>query len=183
MRRSDTKTSKFLSLVLRHKPGTIGLVLDEAGWATITELVDKSRLAGVVLSEVLIRHVVAASDKQRFAISVDGTRIRANQGHSIPVDMSGQEAVPPDILYHGTARRNLTAILHQGIKRGNRYYAHLSSDEETARCVGQRHGYPVVLVVKAGDMHRDGFQFFLSANGVWLTEYVPRKYLKVQGEL
>jgi putative RNA 2'-phosphotransferase len=177
MRRSDTKISKFLSLVLRHKPDIIGLQLDESGWATITELIVKSRSAGVVLTEALIQQVVAGSDKQRFAISGDGTRIRANQGHSIPVDMSGQEAVPPEVLYHGTARSTISAILQQGIKRGNRLYVHLSSDIETARCVGQRHGHPVVVVVQAGNMHKDGFRFYLSENGVWLTEFVPSEYI------
>lgn len=179
MRRSDTKVSKFLSLVLRHKPEIIGLQLDEYGWAAIAELVEKSRLAGVMLNEAHVRKVVAASEKQRFAISVDGTRIRANQGHSIPVDMTSHEAVPTDFIYHGTAQSTLSAILHQGIKRGNRQFVHLSSDMETALRVGQRHGRPVVVVVQAGDMYRDGFRFFLSENGIWLTEFVPSRYLKV----
>lgn len=179
MRRCDTKTSKFLSLVLRHKPEIIGLQLDNNGWAVIAELVVKSRLVGVVLTETLIRQIVTSSDKQRFAISADGTRIRANQGHSIAVDMSAQEAVPPNILYHGTAESTLSVILHQGIKRGNRLYVHLSLDKETAHCVGKRHGHPAVLAVMAGNMHRDGLRFFLSENGVWLTECVPREYLKV----
>ena len=134
-----------------------------------------------MLTETLIRQVVAGSDKQRFAISDNGTHIRANQGHSIPIDMSTHESVPPEVLYHGTAKNSLSAILHQGIKHGNRIFVHLSSDEETAHSVGQRHGLPVVLVVLARDMHRDDFRFFMSKNGVWLTEYVPRGYFNKRG--
>jgi putative RNA 2'-phosphotransferase len=177
-----TKTSKFLSLVLRHKPDTIGLQIDKAGWASISELIEKARKAGVSLSPELIRRVVATNDKQRFSISSDGSRIRANQGHSIPVDLGLQEKKPPDFLYHGTATRNITAILKEGIKRGKRNFVHLSLDEETALMVGKRYGKPVVLIVQAGLMHRDGFQFNLSENGVWLAEYVPVGYIAMLKE-
>lgn len=179
---SLTKISKFLSLVLRHKPETIGLTLDGAGWVAISKIVDKSRSAGMVLNKAIIWQVVASCDKQRFAISSDRTRIRANQGHSIPVDIFGTPVVPPDLLYHGTARHNLTSILSEGIKRGNRLYVHLSQDKETARRVGQRHGHPIVLAVQTGTMHHNGFRFFLSENGVWLTEYVPGNYVLQEKE-
>jgi putative RNA 2'-phosphotransferase len=176
---SFTKISKFLSLVLRHKPDAIGLRLDKAGWASIAELVEKGRKAGVDLNPDLVHRIVATSDKQRFTISSDGKRIRANQGHTIPVDLGLRKTAPPELLYHGTSTRNLASICQDGIKRGKRNHVHLSPDVASALRVGRRHGTPVVLVVQAGQMHRDGFRFFLSENGVWLTEYVPAGYLAV----
>lgn len=169
--------SKFLSLILRHKPDIIGLPLDEAGWGNLDELMEKASKTGVQLSKERIRQAVAASDKQRFAISEDGLRIRANQGHSIVVDLGFEKAEPPELLYHGTASHNLAAIRQQGIVKGNRQYVHLSLDKESAEVIGKRHGKPIVLVVKAGCMHQDGFKFFLSANGVWLTDHVPHDYV------
>ena len=171
------KISKFLSLVLRHKPGDIGLRLDEAGWAEIAELVEKGSKAGVKITTELIRQVVANSDKQRFSISEDGLRVRANQGHSIAVDLGLEKVEPPRLLYHGTTIRNLAAIRQQGLIKGNRQYVHLSADKETAEMVGKRYGRPVVLTIKAGCMHRDGFSCYLSVNGVWLTDHVPAEYI------
>lgn len=175
---SDTKTSKFLSLILRHKPELIGLQLDASGWADIGELILKARKAGVNLTPGKIASVVATSDKRRFILSDDGSRIRANQGHSISVDLGLLPSQPPEFLFHGTAQRSLSGIKQNGIVSMNREFVHLSKDRKTALTVGKRHGSPVVLTVQAGKMHRDGFTFYLSENGVWLTEYVPTTYLE-----
>lgn len=172
-----TKISKFLSLVLRHKPGAIGLQLDQAGWASISELIEKAGKSGVRMTSELIRQVVATSDKQRFSISADGSRIRANQGHSVPVDLGLQATVPPERLYYGTAIRNLNVIRQENIRRGGRTHVHLSQDEATARNVGKRHGSPVVLTIMAREMAGVGFTFFRSVNGVWLTEWVPAEFI------
>jgi putative RNA 2'-phosphotransferase len=169
--------SKFLSLVLRHKPSAIGIELDAAGWVNITELVEKVCKSGLKLTAERIRQVVAVSDKQRFTISEDGLQIRANQGHSIPVDLGLEEAEPPLLLYHGTSSHNLASIRQQGLIKGKRQYVHLSRDKETATMVGKRYGKPVVLSIKTGCMYQDGFKFYLSANGVWLTDHVPTKYI------
>jgi putative RNA 2'-phosphotransferase len=176
---ATTKISKFISLVLRHKPETIGVKLDESGWLDITELIAMSRKSGVNLSSDLIRQIVTLSDKQRFSISDDGLRIRANQGHSIGVDLGLLKTVPPDLLYHGTAKQNLLLIRTQGLLKGKRQYVHLSPDFNCALRVGKRHGKAVVLVIDTARMHRMGFDFFLSINGVWLTDYVPAEYLKL----
>ncbi len=170
------RTSKFLSLVLRHEPEKIGLALDPQGWVAIDELLAKA--AGhLPLTAELLHEVVRTSDKQRFAISGDGTRIRANQGHSVPVELGLAAQVPPEQLYHGTATRFLDSIRRQGLLRGERHHVHLSADTDTAVKVGVRHGQPVVLVVQAGDMHRAGHAFFRSDNGVWLVEHVPPSFL------
>jgi putative RNA 2'-phosphotransferase len=172
-----TRFSKYLSLVLRHKPEAIGLKLDANGWTDINALIMGGRKKGMRLSRDLIQAVVRDSDKQRFAISQDGLRIRASQGHSIPVNLALPESVPPEILYHGTTKRSLAGIRREGIKPGIRIHVHLSPDAETAVKVGNRHGSPVVLRVRAGQMHRDGFHFLQSENGVWLTEWVPVEYI------
>jgi len=172
-----TPLSKFLSLVLRHKPEAIGVQLDGSGWADISDIVEKSRKAGVNLTTDLICNIVAASAKQRFAISEDGLKIRANQGHSLPVDLGLKTTKPPETLYHGTAGRNISSILHQGICKGNRQHVHLSLDSEGALKVGRRHGSPAVVVIAAVRMHEDGFNFFESDNGVWLTDHVPKEYI------
>lgn len=170
------RTSKFLSLVLRHEPEKIGLELDAQGWVSIDELLAKA--AGhLPLTAELLHEVVRTSDKQRFAISEDGTRIRANQGHSVPVELGLAAQVPPEQLYHGTATRFLDSIRRQGLLRGERHHVHLSADTDTAVKVGVRHGQPVVLVVQAGDMHQAGHAFFRSDNGVWLVEHVPPSFL------
>jgi putative RNA 2'-phosphotransferase len=178
MEKHLVRTSKFLSLVLRHQPQTIGLRLDEGGWARIDELIAKARGAGVRLTEELLREVVEKNDKKRFALSEDGLRIRASQGHSIRVSLDLDPAEPPEFLYHGTASRSVESIRESGLVRGRRNHVHLSKDERTAVAVGRRHGKPVVLVIKAGRMHSEGFQFFLSANGVWLTQEVPARYIE-----
>lgn len=171
------KTSKFLSLVLRHEPGKIGLVLDAAGWVAVDELLAACAAHGVKLDRALLETVVRQNDKQRFSFSADGTRIRANQGHSVEIELGYAPATPPELLYHGTATRFLASIRQQGLLKGARHHVHLSADVETATRVGQRHGQPVVLTVQAAAMVEDGFTFYLSANGVWLTEQVPVAYL------
>jgi putative RNA 2'-phosphotransferase len=171
------KTSKFLSLVLRHQPEKIGLKLDEAGWTPVDELLSRCRDHGVIITRDELREVVANNDKKRFSFNDDGLLIRANQGHSVEVDLGYEPALPPGILYHGTAERFLASIREQGLIKGRRHHVHLSADLETAEKVGRRHGKPVVIRVAAGRMHQDGIVFYLSANGVWLTEHIPVPYL------
>ena len=177
MDRHDVRISKFLSFVLRHRPDEIGLQLDPNGWASVAELMEKARAAGVVLDEQTIRRIVAQNEQQRFALSDDGTRIRANQGHSVEVDLKLEPVEPPEVLYHGTATRFLQEIRREGLRKMSRQYVHLSPDEPTAIKVGRRYGKVVVLKVKAGAMWRAGHRFYRSANGVWLTDAVPPEYL------
>ena len=171
------KTSKFLSLVLRHEPELIGITLDSAGWASVSDLLRACHDYGRRLTLEELREVVATNDKQRFSFSQDGQKIRANQGHSVSVELGYSPAVPPSILYHGTVERSLPSIREEGLKRGARHHVHLSPDEETARRVDGRRGKALILKVESGRMYRDGHEFFRSANGVWLTEHVPPEYL------
>jgi len=177
MEKSLVRTSKFLSLVLRHDPGKIGLRLDPAGWANVDELLSAAAASGTPIGRETLERVVAGNDKQRFAFSPDGTRIRASQGHSVDVDLGLQPRTPPEVLYHGTATRFVDSIREKGLHSASRAHVHLSADEATARAVGQRHGRPVVLTIAAGRMHRDGRPFFRSENGVWLTDEVPAEYI------
>jgi putative RNA 2'-phosphotransferase len=172
------RLSKFLSLVLRHEPEKIGIVLDANGWVAVDELLAAAAKAGVVLTLESLRRVVETNDKKRFAFSEDGRRIRASQGHSVEVDLDLAPTVPPEHLFHGTATRFLEPIRAEGLRPQSRRHVHLSPDEETAVKVGMRHGKPVVLQVAAGRMQREGHVFYLSANGVWLTENVPPEYLE-----
>ncbi|MER5789043.1 RNA 2'-phosphotransferase [Streptomyces sp. NPDC001980] len=174
--RRTVKVSKYLSKHLRHQPERIGLSLDEAGWVEIDTLLAAAAAHGFPVSREELDHVVAVNDKQRFAI--EGTRIRASQGHSIDVDLGLPSATPPPYLYHGTVARSLDAIRSEGLRPMNRHDVHLSADRETATRVGARRGRPVVLSVDAAAMHRDGHVFHLSANGVWLTRAVPTRYLR-----
>lgn len=175
------KISKFLSFVLRHKPEAIGLVLDEQGWANINELINKAHQSGevVALDINLLLAVVESSDKKRFAISDDGQRIRANQGHSVNVDLQLKPETPPEFLYHGTATRFLDSILEEGLKPQQRQHVHLSTDIKTATAVGQRYGKPVILKIKALLMHEQGFLFYRSENGVWLTNHISKRFLDI----
>ena len=177
MDRDLVRQSRFLSFVLRHDPGSIGLVLDAQGWADIGELVDKAQAHGQPLDLAGIARIVAESDKQRFALSPDGRRIRANQGHSVAIDLALSPQIPPDHLYHGTAERYLASIRATGLDARSRQHVHLSPDALTAIKVGSRHGKPVVLVVAAGAMHGEGHVFFRSDNGVWLTAAVPARFI------
>jgi putative RNA 2'-phosphotransferase len=175
------RVSKLLSFGLRHRPDELGLQLDAAGWSGVDQVLESLAAHGERVSvEDLreLRQLVATSDKQRFALSEDGRRIRANQGHSIAVELDLPPREPPPRLYHGTVDRFLDRIRAEGLLRGSRTHVHLSSDEGTARVVAsRRRGLPVILSVRAGEMHADGFPFYLSDNGVWLTGHVPSRYL------
>lgn len=168
------KVSKYLAKVLRHKPERIGLTLDAQGWARIDDII---RLSNNMMTRSEIDAVVSQNDKKRFAISDDGLYIRANQGHSITVDLELDPLEPPEILYHGTAVKNLDSIRHDGLLPMTRQHVHLSLDMQTAIKVGSRHGKPVVLAVQARPMHAAGQTFFCSANGVWLTDRVSPEHL------
>ncbi len=174
----NTALSKFLSLVLRHSPERIGLTLEHGGWASVPELIRLANTAGQPLTETLLHQVVAENDKQRFALTPDGAWIRANQGHSIHVDLGLDPVEPPEQLYHGTALRNLDAIRRDGLLPGRRQHVHLSPDERTAVEVGRRHGAPVALRIEAASMYEAGAEFFLSTNGVWLAQYVPARFIR-----
>ena len=180
MTKTDKGTSKYISLILRHKPEVIGITLDEHGWAEVDALI-----AGVSKTHPLdmniLERIVAEDEKQRYSFNEDHTLIRANQGHSIHVDVELKEVIPPDILYHGTGEKYTASIDVQGLIPKSRLYVHLSGDKETAHKVGQRHGRPVIYEVKSGEMHKDGFVFYRSVNGVWLTKSVPAKYLERVG--
>lgn len=169
--------SKFMSLVLRHKPEEIGLQLDENGWGRVDELISKMNVKGIIVDRDIINTVVATNDKKRFAFNADKTLIRASQGHSIEVELNLPEAVPPDILYHGTTEKYLENIFKEGLKSQSRQYVHLSITIETAKSVGSRHGKPVILSINARAMHQAGFKFYLSENKVWLTDSVPAEYI------
>lgn len=172
-----SRTSKFLSRILRHEPEAIGLSLRSEGWVLIDELLRALNRAGHPLTRAELEALVASNDKQRFTISEDGRRIRAAQGHSITVDLGLSAVSPPAVLYHGTTSANLDAIFAEGIQPGQRQYVHLSLDTDTAQLVGRRHGRAVVLRINAAAMHADGYEFFRADNGVWLTTSVPSSYL------
>ena len=172
----NNSTSKYISLILRHKPEAIGITLDEHGWANVDEL-----LAGVSRTHPLdmagLEEIVRTDEKQRYAFNADKTKIRANQGHSVPVDVELEAVTPPDILYHGTGEKYVESIEAQGLIPKTRLYVHLSGDYETAFQVGSRHGWPRIYQVYSGQMAAEGFIFYRSVNGVWLTKTVPLHYL------
>ncbi|YCM43979.1 RNA 2'-phosphotransferase [Verrucomicrobiaceae bacterium 227] len=177
MSQKNNKLSRTLSLVLRHDPGAINLTLDPEGWASVDELLACMTRYGKRIDLLTLQEIVAGSDKQRFRFSDDGQRIRANQGHSIQIDLQLEAQSPPDVLYHGTALRFMDAIEKEGLKKMARQHVHLSPDIRTAHAVGMRHGRPVILEIAARSLANHGFQFYLSENGVWLTEEVPPDYL------
>src|SRR5215469_443072 len=177
--KETVKTSKFLSLILRHEPERVGLKLDSAGWVNVDELLQAASRQGVSLTLDQLKQVVATNDKKRFAFSEDGNRIRASQGHSLEVDLQYKPQVPPDFLYHGTPERFVESIRATGLNKGQRHHVHLSPDTATASKVGQRRGRPVVLKIRAAEMHREGHIFYRSANNVWLVEHVPTRFIEV----
>lgn len=170
--------SKFLSLVLRHSPETIGLRLDENGWADVGELIEKCSKNGNSLNMELLEYVVENNDKKRFAFNEDKAKIRASQGHSISVELNLSEAEPSEFLFHGTVDKSLESIQKEGLQKMSRQHVHLSKDRETATKVGSRRGVPQILTVRSGEMFKDGFKFYLSENNVWLTDQVPAKYIE-----
>lgn len=174
-----TRLSKFLSYVLRHRPDAVGLELDEAGWVEVDVLIEAARAHGRALTREAVDEVVATSPKRRFALSADGRRIRANQGHSVPVSLGLEPLAPPETLFHGTVAAALEGIRARGLVRMERHHVHLSADRETAARVGGRRGRAIILEVRAQAMHRAGFVFFRSDNGVWLTDRVPLEYLEL----
>jgi putative RNA 2'-phosphotransferase len=174
-----TQISKFLSLVLRHKPEVVGLKLEEGGWIPVESLIEACKNHGKRFTLAELHETVETNDKKRFTFDERGQKIRATQGHSVAVEIGFEERVPPAVLYHGTAERNLESILENGLKKMARHHVHLSADTETARAVGARYGKPVILLVDAGRMFDKGFKFYVSANGVWLVDAVPPEFLKV----
>ena len=173
---SLNETSKYIALILRHKPEAIGITLDEHGWANVSELI-----AGISKTHpfdmAMLEQIVREDNKQRYSFNEDKTLIRANQGHSIPVDVELEEIQPPEELYHGTGLKYVASIDEQGLIPKSRLYVHLSADMETAKKIGQRHGKPVIYVVHSGEMYRDGYLFYRSVNGVWLTKQVPIQFM------
>lgn len=172
-----TSISKYLSLVLRHDPAAAGVTLDAEGWVRVEELLAGAARHGHSFTRAELEEVVQQSDKQRFAFSLDAQRIRANQGHSVSVDLGLTPETPPDVLYHGTVDRFLSSIMSQGLEKRSRQHVHLSPDVDTATLVGSRRGQAVILQIAAASMHAAGFHFFCSANGVWLTDHVPPQYI------
>ena len=176
MKMSDKNVSKFISMILRHKPEAIGITLDEHGWADVSELITGVNKTDPLTMEDLER-IVDEDEKQRYSFNEDKTLIRANQGHSVPVDVELEQVEPPEFLYHGTATKYEESIDREGLIPKSRLYVHLSGAEETARKVGIRHGKPVIYRIRSGEMHRDGYVFFRSVNGVWLIKAVPPMYM------
>lgn len=171
-----TKVSKYISLILRHKPETIGITLDKNGWADVKDLI-KGVNKTYKLDMETLEEIVATDDKQRYSFNEDKTKIRANQGHSIDVDVELEEVVPPEYLWHGTGTKYVESIRKTGLIPKSRLYVHMSESYMTAMDTGARHGNPIVFCVKAEDMYKDGYKFYKSKNGVWLTKFVPVEYL------
>ena len=169
--------SKLLSYILRHKPQEYGIVLDESGYANVDELINKLSAHNENINFEILQHIVDTNNKKRFAFNEDGTKIRASQGHSVEVELGYTEQQPPAILYHGTVEKFLAPILKDGLQKMQRHHVHLSADTTTATKVAERRGTPIILEIKAGEMHAAGYTFYVSANGVWLTEHVPPKFI------
>lgn len=178
--KETARISKFLSLVLRHQPETIGIELDGGGWTDVSVLIDRMNQASVSLNRDILKHVVDTNPKKRFAFNETFDKIRANQGHSIEVELGYQAQQPPRILYHGTSEKSVTMILQRGLQKMDRHHVHLSADMETAIKVGQRHGKPCVFEILSGQMYQNSFEFYRSENGVWLTDHVPVNFLRLQ---
>lgn len=179
MNKELARVSKFLSLVLRHRPEMIGLTLEEGGWASVDELIRKINEKGEALTVELLQTIVDTNDKKRFAFNDDKTMIRANQGHSVEVDLQLPVAIAPDVLYHGTAEPAVKSVLAAGLKKQQRHHVHLSADPTTAVAVGGRHGKPILLLIDAKAMQAAGYVFYVSANGVWLADEVPARFIKL----
>lgn len=173
------KISKFLSLILRHQPEYIDLSLTKKGWADVEELIEKSMIKNIYFSKQELQEIVDTNDKKRFAFNEDLSQIRANQGHSVKtIDLELQAIKPPKILYHGTVEKFIDSIKNQGLQKSSRQHVHLSNEIETANKVGSRRGKPIILRVLSQEMYEEGFSFFQSENGVWLTDHVPNKFIE-----
>jgi putative RNA 2'-phosphotransferase len=170
------KVSKYLAKHLRHTPEALRLTLEPGGWVRVDDLLAACANRHFYISRAELNEVVAKNDKQRFAFDESGERIRANQGHSVEVDLQLEQIAPPDVLYHGTSRAVVGALYRDGIRKMSRHHVHLSAEVETAMKVGGRHGVPVVIRIDARRMHADGHVFYRSDNGVWLVESVPPEY-------
>lgn len=175
----SVKVSKYLSYHLRHHPEKLGLILDVGGWVSVDDLLKAANKSGFLISLSELQEVVANNDKKRFSFDQTGGKIRANQGHSVGVDLLLESVEPPEMLYHGTGKDSVESILSQGLLKMSRHHVHLSADIESAKKVGQRHGIPAVFVVDAAGMYKEGYQFYCSDNGVWLVDNVPPKYLQL----
>lgn len=173
------KISKYLSYHLRHHPDKLGLKLEPGGWVGVDDLLDAAEKDKFPLSYRELKEVVANNDKKRFSFDATETRIRANQGHSVKVDLQLEPVVPPDVLYHGTSQSSVKSILEEGLRKMSRHHVHLSANIATARNVGSRRGRPVIFAVDARTMQREGYLFYRSDNGVWLVDLVPPNYLKL----
>jgi len=176
--KTNTGISKFLSLVLRHAPEKIDLKLDSAGWTNVGDLLSKMNSNGQSINFETLEHIVETNKKKRFGFNSDKTQIRANQGHSIEIEHGFKSTTPPVILYHGTGEKSVESILITGIDKRNRHHVHLSADKETALKVGQRHGKPVILEIHSLEMKERGYEFYISENNVWLTDFVPTEFIK-----
>lgn len=178
MEEKYVKLSRFVSLILRHKPETIGLTLDNQGYVSIDELLQGINNSGRTINRFILNEIVSSDNKNRYSFNENNTMIRANQGHSIPVNLNLQELTPPEILYHGTVKKYYKSIIENGLIPKDRMYVHLSEDIETAIEVGSRRGKPVLLIVKAREMYNNGYVFYKSKNGIWLISEVDNKYIK-----
>ena len=172
------KLGKFLSLILRHKPETIGIKLDNNGWADVNKLIKGVKEQNWIIDKNILEEIVSTNDKQRYSFNENHTKIRANQGHSINVDVELKEMEPPEYLLHGTAERFSGSIRKLGLKPQSRLHVHLTEDRDLAIKNGSRYGKPEVLVIESSTMYEDGYKFYKSENNVWLTEFVPRKYIQ-----
>ncbi|WP_243648745.1 RNA 2'-phosphotransferase [Hazenella coriacea] len=177
MSKRHTRVSKFLSLILRHQPELVNLSLDEAGWVNVSQLLEGCRKAGVKITLEELKEIVRTNDKRRFSFTRDFKYIRANQGHSVEVQLGLQPTSPPITLFHGTAKHFLPSIFKEGLLKKKRHHVHLSDRRSAAVEVGKRHGFPIVLQIDAGKMEREGVDFYRTENGVWLVDHVPPKYI------
>lgn len=180
--KDSIRLSKFLSLVLRHRPEQIGITLNEQGWTEVDVLIQQMNRKGMAITPEKLQQVVETNNKNRFAFNETKTKIRASQGHSVAVELGYTPQTPPPLLYHGTSKKYLPSIMASGLEKRKRHHVHLSTDVATALQVGKRHGEAIVLHINAAKMQADGFRFFLSENKVWLTERVPVEYITLSDE-
>lgn len=182
MGKNCTKISKYISLILRHKPEVIGIELDRNGWCDIDALIEGINKSGELITRDILESIVINDDKQRYSIDNEKNRIRANQGYSISVDIELELRVPPTVLYHGTVGKFISSIKEQGLVKGQRQYVHLSQYSKTAVTVGKRRGIPIILEIDSKRIHEDDYKFYISSNNVWLCDHIPRAYIQFENE-